>query len=236
MIDRNNVGPSKKVQSIETGVFLFLILPSMVFSSFVIKKASLTFPVVAGAGILQDLSLLSLILFFLWRNGEPFHSIGLTFRHGWKELWIGVLLFFPFFLGVSFLERVLKHLGATTPRTPPSFLIPEGVPEHVLAFILLIVVAVAEETIFRGYLIHRFKAMMKSPGMAVVLSSIIFSIGHGYQGTAGLVAVLGLGVVFALVYLWRGSLLAPMTIHFLQDFVAMIIIPLNLGKPFVFGA
>ena len=62
-----------------------------------------------------------------------------------------------------------------------------------LAFILVTVVAVAEETIFRGYLILRFRAVTGRTSAAVLLSSIVFSLGHGYEGMAGVISVFSLG-------------------------------------------
>jgi len=35
----------------------------------------------------------------------------------------------------------------------------------------------------------------------------------------------GMGLVFALVYLWRGSLVAPIVMHFLQDFIGIVLAP-----------
>jgi uncharacterized protein len=35
-----------------------------------------------------------------------------------------------------------------------------------------------------------------------------------------------LGLAFAAVYLWRRSLVAPIVMHFMQDFIAIIAIPL----------
>ena len=91
--------------------------------------------------------------------------------------------------------------------------------------VLVAVVAVAEETIFRGYLILRFTEVTGSFGWAVALSSVVFSLGHGYEGSAGLIAVGALGALYALVYLWRGSLAAPVTMHFLQNFVGLVLVP-----------
>jgi uncharacterized protein (DUF4213/DUF364 family) len=54
-----------------------------------------------------------------------------------------------------------------------------------LAVALVVVVAVTEETIFCGYLIRRFVAVTGSPRIAVVASAVVFSLGHGYEGTAG---------------------------------------------------
>jgi membrane protease YdiL (CAAX protease family) len=84
----------------------------------------------------------------------------------------------------------------------------------------------AEETIFRGYLILRFGAITASRTVAVLVSAVVFSLGHGYEGTAGLITVGALGLVFALVYVWRKSLVAPVVMHFLQDFIGIILLPL----------
>ncbi len=63
-----------------------------------------------------------------------------------------------------------------------------------------------------------------------MLSSAIFAIGHGYEGSAGLVTVGVMGAIFALVYLWRGSLIAPMVMRFLQDFLGIVLLPLLGSK------
>jgi uncharacterized protein len=95
-----------------------------------------------------------------------------------------------------------------------------------LAAVLVAVVAVAEETIFRGYLMLRFQALLRGSAQAVLLSSVIFSLGHGYEGSAGLVTVGVMGAVFAVIYLWRRSLVAPIVMHFLQDFLSIVLAPL----------
>jgi membrane protease YdiL (CAAX protease family) len=58
----------------------------------------------------------------------------------------------------------------------------------------------------------------------------VFSLGHGYEGTAGVITVGVMGIVFAAVYLWRGSLVAPIAMHFLQDFMSIVLQPLLFGK------
>jgi membrane protease YdiL (CAAX protease family) len=59
-----------------------------------------------------------------------------------------------------------------------------------------------------------------------VLSAAIFALGHGYEGSAGVVTVGVMGLAFALVYLWRQSLVAPMVMHFLQDFIGIVLLPM----------
>jgi membrane protease YdiL (CAAX protease family) len=223
-------GSGKREQLVEVAVFLFLILPSLALSFFAVKQGDVSFVLTAVATILRDLGLVGLILFFIWRNGERLTSIGWTLRHRWRDVGLGILLFIPMFFGAAFLERALQAAGFSVPSTPtPSALTAKGIGEYVLAFFLVVVVAVAEETIFRGYLILRFKAVTASTILAVLLAAIVFSLGHGYEGTAGVVTVGTMGLVFALVYIWRGSLVAPVVMHFLQDFVSIILLPMLQG-------
>ncbi len=219
--------PSRTQQLAEVSVYLSLIVPSMVLSFLVLRQGSIGFIFVAVSTILRDLSLVSLVLFFAWRNGEPLQRIGWTASRGWREVRLGLALFLPFFLGVGLLGRMLEAVGLTAPSTPlPAFIAAKGLTELVLATLLVAVVAFAEETIFRGYLILRFQSITGSRAAAVVLSSLIFSLGHGYEGSAGVVTVGCMGLVLALTYLRRQSLVAPTMIHFLQDFLGIVLLPL----------
>jgi membrane protease YdiL (CAAX protease family) len=227
---RDSVESSWAEQIIEVSVFLFLIVPSMVLSFFVVKQGTLGFVFVAIATILRDVSLVSLILFFIWRNHETVAWIGWTFKNIRKEIALGIFLFIPFSFGTGLIENGLRAIGFSAPSTPlPSFLAARGMVEILLAFLLVAIVALAEETIFRGYLILRFNAVTSNPTVAVLLSAAIFSLGHGYEGSAGVVTVGVMGLVFALIYIWRQSLVAPMIMHFLQDFIGIVLLPL-LGK------
>lgn len=218
--------PDRKEQLLEISAFLFLIIPSMALSFFAIGQNSLSFSLSAVATILRDLSLVGLILFFLWRNRETVRSIGWSFTNFWREVTLGVILFFPMFYAAEFLEQALHAAGFSGPSTPlPAFLSPRGALQMLLAFIMVLVVAIAEETIFRGYLILRFRAVVSNLA-AMILSTMIFSLGHGYEGTAGLVTVGFMGLIFALIFRWRQSLVAPMVMHFLQDFTVIVLLPL----------
>ena len=219
-------GPNGKVQLIEAMVFLFLITPSLALSFFANAAGEMGFVLVAVATILRDLGLLGLILYFLWRNGEPLRRIGWVRRDAGREAGLGVLLFVPFFLGLTSLESFLRSVGFSAPSAPlPSFLTATGTMQLLLAGLLVVVVAVAEESIFRGYLILRLKAITGSAGRAVLGSALIFSLGHGYEGAAGVISVTVMGLLLGWVYLWRGNLVAVTVIHFLQDFIGIVVLP-----------
>ena len=218
---------SRKDQTLELFVFLFLIVPSMILSFVAVKKGTLNFGITAYATIMRDLALVGLILYFLRRNREPVKRIGWTGKNWGKEILVGAALFIPLFFSLPLIERIAQQLGFKAPSTPlPSFLAPRDVAQLVLAFILVVVVAMAEETMFRGYLILRFRSMARSARAAALLSAVIFSLGHGYEGSAGVVTVGFMGFILALIYLWRRSLIAPMVMHFLQDFIGIVLVPL----------
>jgi membrane protease YdiL (CAAX protease family) len=214
----------QKVQRLELLVFLLLIVPSTVLSFFVIPHANLGFVITAWATIAHDVALVGLIAFFVWRNGEPAGAIGWRVGGSSREVAIGAAAFVPMLYGMSLFERGFRQLGFSAPTRTPRFLTASGPDDVVLALVLVAVVAVAEETAYRGYLIRRLASVSGSPTLAVLLSAFIFSLGHSYEGTAGVATVGVTGVVLALVYLWRGSLVAPVVMHFLQDFTGIVLV------------
>jgi membrane protease YdiL (CAAX protease family) len=218
-------------QLIEVSVFLFLIGPSLVLSFFLIAQGNISFPLTAFATILRDLSLLSLILFFLWRNKESILHIGWTLRDVQREIVLGIVLFVPMFFVAATIDQILRSIGFSVQSAPlPSLEPSRSTVEMLVALVLVSIVALTEETIFRGYLMLRFKAVIGSSLWSVLLSAFIFSLGHGYEGTAGVVTVGAMGLVLSLVYIWRKSLVAPITMHFLQDFAGIVLLPLLVGR------
>jgi membrane protease YdiL (CAAX protease family) len=219
-------GPDLREQLLELAVFLLLILPPLALSTLEIRHSSLPFPLAATATILDNLALVALILFFLRRNREPLARIGWIPENLSGNLLLGLVLFVPLFTGAGILEAGLSAAGLAATSTTPSFLQYQGISGAALALLLVLVVAIAEETIFRGYLILRLQAVTSSPWAAVLLSSAIFSIGHGYEGPAGVITTGVIGAVYAVIYLSRRSLVSPIVLHFLQDFTTILLLPL----------
>ncbi|MER7876314.1 CPBP family intramembrane glutamic endopeptidase [Streptomyces solisilvae] len=220
-------GLTRRQELAETAVFLLLILPSMALSFLAVGQGALPFPLVAATTILRDAGLVALILLLLARARQPVAAIGWVRRTVGREIILGVVLSVPVLIGVTALNAALRTAHLSGPRTLPTGLVPA--PRFgtlLLAVVLVAVVAVAEETIFRGYLLLRFTRLLRSRAGAVLLSSVVFSIGHGYEGSAGVLTVGVTGVVFAIVYLWRRSLVAPIVMHFCLDFITIVLVPL----------
>jgi uncharacterized protein len=221
---------SRRQEATELAVFLLLIVPSLALSFAPSGQGTASFPLVAVATILRDLGLLALILLLLSRAQQPLAAIGWVRAGAWREAGLGLLLSVPLFLGTTVLQAALRALGLSGAQSSPPGTTPSGsVGDVLLAVILVVVVAVSEETIFRGYLILRFTRALRSRTWAVILSSVAFAIGHGYEGNAAVVTVGLTGLALALVYIWRGSLIAPVVMHLVLDVVAIVLAPLFTG-------
>ncbi len=217
---------TRRARAIELGVFLFLIVPSMLLSFAAVQEGQLPFGLVAFSTIARDLSLVALIFFFISRNREPLAAIGWQARRLGREVVLGLALFPPFFFASTAVDAMLRSAGFSGPSTPQPNLVPSPDPgQLVLALLLVVVVALSEETIFRGYLIRRLEELSGSPAWAIILSAGIFSLGHGYEGSAGVLTVGLSGVVLGIVYWWRRSIIAPVVMHFLLDLAAIVVIP-----------
>ncbi|MFF5228986.1 CPBP family intramembrane glutamic endopeptidase [Dactylosporangium sp. NPDC000521] len=220
---------SPRQELAELGVFLLLLVPPLVLPFFAAGQATLPFPLLAAATIARDAGLVALVLLLLARARQPVAAIGWTGHKVWREVAWGVALTVPVLIGSQVLDAALRSAGLSGPRPSGAGLVPApGIGQLLLAVALVAVVAVAEETVFRGYLILRIAGVLRSRGWAVLLSSVIFSIGHGYEGSAGLLTVGATGVALAAVYVWRHSLVAPMVMHFLLDLLAIVVAPLLL--------
>ena len=81
---------------------------------------------------------------------------------------------------------------------------------------LSLTAGVCEELLVRGFLIW-FIASWTGPWIALVLSSVLFGLAHGYQGPGGIVKTGVVGLVMGAVYLGTHSLLPGMVLHALLD-------------------
>ncbi|GGM26590.1 lysostaphin resistance A-like protein [Dactylosporangium sucinum] len=220
---------SRRQELAELGVFLLVLVPPLVLSFFAAGQSTASFPLLAGATIARDVSLVALVLLLLARARQPVAAVGWVGRAAGREIALGVALSIPVLVGTQALDLALRNAGLSGPPPSGTGLTPTpGSGGLLLAVVLVAVVAVAEETIFRGYLILRIAGVFRSRWLAVLLSSVIFSVGHGYEGSAGVLTVAVTGLVFAAVYVWRRSLVAPVVMHFLLDFLAIVVAPLLL--------
>jgi hypothetical protein len=80
-----------------------------------------------------------------------------------------------------------------------------------------------EELAFRGYLQKQFQAISGSTALAVLIQAAIFGIGHLYEGVGPVLRIMGFGVLFGILAVWRKSLRPGMIAHACSDIFGVII-------------
>jgi uncharacterized protein len=102
----------------------------------------------------------------------------------------------------------------------PDFeaLIPVTSRERVLFAGVAISAGICEEVVFRGWLLGTLHETIGLGGTALILTAAaIFGLAHVYQRTTGVVLTGLAGMLFCVLYVATGSLLAPIILHSLMD-------------------
>ena len=125
------------------------------------------------------------------------------------------------------LRRLKSDPGGLTGETIQIALkvFPRDGKERVCFTVLVCTVAICEELIYRGFVQYAFKAWSGSLSVGIVGSSLLFSVAHLYQGKRGLVSTFGVGVLFAGVRAWTGSLVPTVIAHFVADLTIGLLAP-----------
>jgi membrane protease YdiL (CAAX protease family) len=124
----------------------------------------------------------------------------------------------PIMLALSLLIGLFVSGGDEEPSGYPLFESPRGNSWAIVVVSMLSAVVWAplvEEIVFRGALQRYLRPRLKWWG-AVLVTALIFGLIHPYT-PAGLIQVGVSGVLFGFLREWRGSLIAPITAHFLHN-------------------
>ncbi len=89
-----------------------------------------------------------------------------------------------------------------------------------IIFFVVIIVPVFEEILFRAFLQSAIKGYVKNPWTSILLTSVIFSLLHPWMHMP---ALLALSVCLGYAYEKSGSLLRPIFIHLLFNFVSVFV-------------
>src|SRR6266850_8247893 len=171
----------------------------------------------------------------LWRRGEGARAVGLA-RPDWgRTVLVGIVAGFGY-QGFS-LYVAEPAIARVTGKLPDvSLFAPLAGNVHFLLISLAVawtLAAFGEEFVYRGYLLTRIaRALGGAPRAwvgALTFTSILFGVGHAYQGWSGMItAGLG-GFVFGLLYLATGrNLWVAVIAHGTMDTVGVLL--LFLGK------
>lgn len=105
------------------------------------------------------------------------------------------------------LRGQMQHLQGLTPVTPG---------ERRIFDVTAVTAGVCEEILYRGVLLVVLTSVV-GIWAAVALSSLVFGLGHAYQGLGGIAKTSLVGLVLALLTVFTGSLFIPMLLHAVID-------------------
>lgn len=102
-------------------------------------------------------------------------------------------------------------------------LLPSNRSERRIFAVVAVTAGICEEFLYRGVVFFALRHTFPHLALAgaVMISALIFGLGHAYQGVVGVLATAVLGGALAVVYVATGSLLVPILTHILLDLRAV---------------
>lgn len=164
--------------------------------------------------------LLGLLVALTWWADVPATAVGLeTSAQTPAAVASGLVAGLALYAGNELAGRIASRLGVNAPTQLREALAPASVRGWaILLFVILPLIATFEEFLFRGVLIGALGAGFDiSPWVLVVASSLVFGLGHGAQGRAGIVVSGLLGLVLGSVFVVSGSLTLVIVAHYIVN-------------------
>jgi len=171
-----------------------------------------------------------LIHFSLWLRGDNWSEFGLNMPNSWLRtgLWsLGVIVTVS--LSVVVVQNIATQVFETKPLDTSRFEALRGNLPLLITAVLSIWISAAfgEEILVRGFLLNRFAEMLGESRLswlfAVILSSVVFGLGHFFQGMTGVIVTSGVGIVYAIMYLLTGkNLWVTILAHGILDTIGFV--------------
>jgi membrane protease YdiL (CAAX protease family) len=158
-----------------------------------------------------------------WLARRPASSLGLAVR---PSIGLGVGFAVCAAIGVLLARQAAKVHASAKAREAVrkqfagaqglDIFVPRSRDEYRTFVALSIAAGVCEEFLYRGFLIAILAAFMPA-WLGAVVSAVFFGFAHSYQGTKGILGAGTTGLVMGLLYVWGGSLLPVVLLHFALD-------------------
>lgn len=168
--------------------------------------------------------LLAVLAGLVWVAGVPGSALGVASVTA-DDIAAGIALGVVLAVGNEASARLADRVGLDHDERLRSRLAPDAPGGWlVLLLVVLPLVAAAEELLFRGALLGGIAAGFGLPMWGlVVASSVLFGLGHGLQGQAGVVVTAGLGLVLATAFVLTSSLAVVVIAHYLVNAIEFVV-------------
>lgn len=176
-----------------------------------------------------------LLLFGAFFFEIPLAAVGITadaLSTGLPAVGIGLAAGVGFWVGNEVAAAVADGFGVGVDESLRELLAPDSAGGWaVLLGVVLPIIAIVEELLFRAAAIGVPVAGLGAPPWAMVLlSSGAFALGHGAQGRVGIVVTGALGAALGVLFVRTNSLLAVVVAHYLVNALELTVHE-GLGLP-----
>ncbi|MDQ2049880.1 CPBP family glutamic-type intramembrane protease [Natronolimnohabitans sp. A-GB9] len=152
-------------------------------------------------------------------TGIPADALGIEYSLAYLEsgLLLGTVFGLVLYVANEIGAATATHFGFDHDEQLRELLAPDSAQGWLVLFaVVLPIIAVFEELLFRAAMIGVVSAGFGiDPWLLAVVSSVAFALGHGMQGSVGIVVTGVLGFVLAAIYIVTGSLLVVVVAHYL---------------------
>jgi membrane protease YdiL (CAAX protease family) len=151
-----------------------------------------------------------LILFIFMKvvDKEKFINLGFHTNERFSEFYLGVVLGAILILIGYFILMALNQIKFEKIVFNPS--------ELISSIILFFIVAIVEETLFRGYVLRNLM-ISANKYVALIISSLLFTIMHGFNPNIEYLGIINLflaGIFLGISYIHTKNLWFPIALHF----------------------
>ncbi|MEJ2010568.1 MAG: CPBP family intramembrane metalloprotease [Acidobacteriota bacterium] len=163
-------------------------------------------------GMATNVLIAGLLLLLMLRYSIPAGAVGLSFDHWEMDILIGCA---AGGCNVAF-KLWLAHKSRAASRARISAHMSQA-SEPLLFWVPALILWVFVEEFWRGFCLNAFKSTGYSMAIAVVLTSLVFGVAHFGLRPGGIAAKAFIGAVFALLFVWRWSVIPPYLVHLISN-------------------
>ena len=187
-------------------------------------EGRLSFRYVVGISLLDSAIVVTLALAFLATRGERWQDVFFGGRRHLREVAMGVAAAPAILLGVAIVGTGLRAAFPWLHNVPDNPFAPlmDGAGRLVVFAVVVVIAGGVREEVQRAFVLHRFRQHLGGATLGLWLFSLAFGLGHLVQGYDAAILTGLLGFAWGLLYLRRGSIVAPVVSHSLFNLLEVL--------------
>lgn len=208
------------------------LLASTLLTARSLRTRDLTFnPLLSPLDILLRLVLIAACYGMALSSTLPARTFGLVLGDVPVEAAIGIgagLLLAGFLIATGALATRIWGPGVADDRVVRAIL-PRNGWEWFLVPLVMAPAVLLEELLFRGLIVGGLGTWV-DPWVLAIGFSVVFGLMHAPQGRVGVVLAFLASLVLSALFLWRGSLVAPVLAHYVANVTQLLVLSWSVDR------